>query len=293
MVSANVCRALPPATDDFDPEKDKPVLELARSHLQVAYEFFLRFIISSEVNAKAAKKYADQKFVYSWWNSSIRKIHASETTSRQSSTAFAENPCPTDPLSAEPFRTSFTNSYTKRNATTVSENSSRFSVASSTDLPFIQYVKKDADTATPILNDSSSAGPGPPWEKGHVSQQTRRNPGIAWCRPAGPGLGHAVYKPGTLSRFGTLSGRQTGPLFVEQQAPGQFGLPFLIERTGHPAHYLLTPTRTQVDTGTQLSRDLSRTFSRCTWNTIWLVTASVAIAIVVVALIMVICLLPA
>ena len=61
-ISANVCRALPPATDDFDPEEDKPVLEPAWPHLQVAYEFFLRFIVSSEVNAKAAKKYVDQKF---------------------------------------------------------------------------------------------------------------------------------------------------------------------------------------------------------------------------------------
>jgi serine/threonine-protein phosphatase 2A regulatory subunit B' len=62
MVSSNVCRALPPATDDFDPEEDEPVLEPAWPHLQVAYEFFLRFIVSSEVNAKAAKKYVDQKF---------------------------------------------------------------------------------------------------------------------------------------------------------------------------------------------------------------------------------------
>jgi serine/threonine-protein phosphatase 2A regulatory subunit B' len=61
-ISANVCRALPPVTDDFDPEEDEPVLEPAWPHLQVAYEFFLRFIVSSEVNAKAAKKYVDQRF---------------------------------------------------------------------------------------------------------------------------------------------------------------------------------------------------------------------------------------
>jgi len=61
-VSSNVCRALPPVTDDFDPEEDEPVLEPAWPHLQVAYEFFLRFIVSSEVNAKAAKKYVDQRF---------------------------------------------------------------------------------------------------------------------------------------------------------------------------------------------------------------------------------------
>lgn len=31
---------------------------------QVVYEFFLRFIVSSEVNAKVAKKYTDQTFCY-------------------------------------------------------------------------------------------------------------------------------------------------------------------------------------------------------------------------------------
>ncbi|GMI24687.1 hypothetical protein TrCOL_g10377 [Triparma columacea] len=61
-ISANVCRALPPATDDFDPEEDEPVLEPAWPHLQVAYEFFLRFIVSSEVNAKVAKKHVNQEF---------------------------------------------------------------------------------------------------------------------------------------------------------------------------------------------------------------------------------------
>uniref|UniRef100_A0A7S1FZL3 Serine/threonine protein phosphatase 2A regulatory subunit n=1 Tax=Corethron hystrix TaxID=216773 RepID=A0A7S1FZL3_9STRA len=61
-INANVVRALPPATDDFDPEEDEPVLEPAWPHLQVAYEFFLRFIVSSEVNAKVAKRYVDQRF---------------------------------------------------------------------------------------------------------------------------------------------------------------------------------------------------------------------------------------
>ncbi|GMF64787.1 unnamed protein product [Phytophthora lilii] len=47
---------------DFDPEEDEPVLEASWPHLQVVYEFFLRFIVSTEVNAKVAKKYVDQKF---------------------------------------------------------------------------------------------------------------------------------------------------------------------------------------------------------------------------------------
>ncbi|CAB1117570.1 unnamed protein product [Ectocarpus sp. CCAP 1310/34] len=64
MVSANVCRALPPATDDFDPEEDEPVLEPSWPHLQLVYEFFLRFVVSTEVNAKVAKKYIDHKFCF-------------------------------------------------------------------------------------------------------------------------------------------------------------------------------------------------------------------------------------
>lgn len=56
MVGANIFRSLPPQVDDFDPEEDEPVLESAWPHLQVVYEFLLRFIVSSEVNAKVAKK---------------------------------------------------------------------------------------------------------------------------------------------------------------------------------------------------------------------------------------------
>lgn len=61
-VTTNICRALPPQTEDFDPEEDDPVLEPSWPHLQVVYEFFLRFIVSTEVNAKTAKKFVDQRF---------------------------------------------------------------------------------------------------------------------------------------------------------------------------------------------------------------------------------------
>lgn len=64
MVKANICRALPPNNEDFDPEEDEPILENSWPHLQVVYEFFLRFIVSSEVNAKVAKKFADQPFCF-------------------------------------------------------------------------------------------------------------------------------------------------------------------------------------------------------------------------------------
>ena len=61
-VGVNLCRALRPQTEDFDPEEDEPVLEASWPHLQVMYEFFLRFVVSSEVNAKVAKKHVDQTF---------------------------------------------------------------------------------------------------------------------------------------------------------------------------------------------------------------------------------------
>lgn len=36
------------------------------SYYQVVYEFFLRFVVSTEVNGKVAKKYVDQTFIRMW-----------------------------------------------------------------------------------------------------------------------------------------------------------------------------------------------------------------------------------
>jgi len=66
MVRVNLLRTLPPQMDDFDPEEDEPAMEIMWPHLQVVYEFFLRFIVSSEVNGKVAKRYVDQSFIRSW-----------------------------------------------------------------------------------------------------------------------------------------------------------------------------------------------------------------------------------
>jgi len=66
MVRANLFRTLPPQTDDFDPEEDEPAMEPSWPHLQVVYEFFLRFIVSTEVNGKVARKYVDQAFIRNW-----------------------------------------------------------------------------------------------------------------------------------------------------------------------------------------------------------------------------------
>lgn len=62
MVRTNIVRPLPPAGDEPEGEEEEPALEPAWPHLQVVYEFFLRFVVSGEVSAKATKRYLDQQF---------------------------------------------------------------------------------------------------------------------------------------------------------------------------------------------------------------------------------------
>lgn len=61
-VRVNACRCLPPPVEDYDPEEDEPILEPSWPHLQVVYEFFLRFVVSNEVSGKVGKKYVDGPF---------------------------------------------------------------------------------------------------------------------------------------------------------------------------------------------------------------------------------------
>lgn len=67
MFSVNVFRTLPPCSNpngaEFDPEEDEPTLEAAWPHLQLVYEFFLRFIESQDFQPNIAKKFIDQKFI--------------------------------------------------------------------------------------------------------------------------------------------------------------------------------------------------------------------------------------
>jgi serine/threonine-protein phosphatase 2A regulatory subunit B' len=49
--------------EGFDPEEDEPALETAWPHLQLVYEFFLRFVESQDFNPQIARKYIDQKFI--------------------------------------------------------------------------------------------------------------------------------------------------------------------------------------------------------------------------------------
>lgn len=67
MFSKNLFRPIPPPVNPqgeaFDPEEDEPVLEIAWPHIQVVYEFFLRFIESQDFNTNVAKAYIDHQFI--------------------------------------------------------------------------------------------------------------------------------------------------------------------------------------------------------------------------------------
>ncbi|KAJ8266175.1 hypothetical protein GJAV_G00126810 [Gymnothorax javanicus] len=64
MISVNIFRTLPPSENsEFDPEEDEPTLEASWPHLQLVYEFFLRFLESPDFQPSLAKRYIDQKFV--------------------------------------------------------------------------------------------------------------------------------------------------------------------------------------------------------------------------------------
>ncbi|KAK8561097.1 hypothetical protein V6N13_149724 [Hibiscus sabdariffa] len=69
MVSANLFRSLNPqprenkVIEGLDLEEEEPLMDPAWPHLQIVYEFLLRFIASPETDAKLAKRYVDQSFI--------------------------------------------------------------------------------------------------------------------------------------------------------------------------------------------------------------------------------------
>lgn len=67
MVGTNIFRALPTKNKTvmviYDPEDEEPSLERAWPHLQIVYEFFLRFVVSNDTDPKVAKRFVDQNFV--------------------------------------------------------------------------------------------------------------------------------------------------------------------------------------------------------------------------------------
>ncbi|KAF3792737.1 B'GAMMA Serine/threonine protein phosphatase 2A regulatory subunit B' gamma isoform [Nymphaea thermarum] len=69
MVAANLFRTLPSSSHDSKPvesyeaEEEEPMMDPAWPHLQIVYEFFLRFVTSPEMDAKLAKRFIDHSFV--------------------------------------------------------------------------------------------------------------------------------------------------------------------------------------------------------------------------------------
>ncbi|XP_072950494.1 serine/threonine protein phosphatase 2A 59 kDa regulatory subunit B' gamma isoform-like [Typha angustifolia] len=68
MVSVNLFRSFTSPLrenkiESFDLEEEEPLMDPAWPHLQIVYEFFLRFVASPETDAKLAKRYVDHSFV--------------------------------------------------------------------------------------------------------------------------------------------------------------------------------------------------------------------------------------
>jgi serine/threonine-protein phosphatase 2A regulatory subunit B' len=67
MLSNNLFRTLPPPRsheiENYDAEEEEPSLDPTWPHLQIVYEFLLRYVVSNDTDAKVAKKYIDQQFV--------------------------------------------------------------------------------------------------------------------------------------------------------------------------------------------------------------------------------------
>merc|ERR1719397_1211525 len=58
MISRNLFRCLPPSPyEDYDPEEDEPSLDPSWPHIQLVYEFLLRFVVSSQAELKMLRKY--------------------------------------------------------------------------------------------------------------------------------------------------------------------------------------------------------------------------------------------
>lgn len=63
MIAMNIFRDLPVPARGYDPEEDDPVLDPAWPHLQIVYEFLLRFMVSTYTDTKVLKKFIDKRFL--------------------------------------------------------------------------------------------------------------------------------------------------------------------------------------------------------------------------------------
>lgn len=67
MLCNNLFRSMAPMRshdcDVFDAEEEEPTLEPAWPHLQLVYEFLLRYVVSTDTEARHAKKHIDHEFI--------------------------------------------------------------------------------------------------------------------------------------------------------------------------------------------------------------------------------------
>lgn len=69
MISVNVFRCLPPRShehtwlENVEADEEEPYLDPSWPHLQLVYELLLRYVVSSDTDAKVAKRYIDHSFV--------------------------------------------------------------------------------------------------------------------------------------------------------------------------------------------------------------------------------------
>lgn len=69
MVSMNLFRSFTPqpieskVAEGFDLEEEEPSMDPAWPHLQIVYEFLLRFVASPDIDGKLAKRYVDHYFI--------------------------------------------------------------------------------------------------------------------------------------------------------------------------------------------------------------------------------------
>ncbi|XP_077211733.1 protein phosphatase 2A regulatory B subunit family protein [Tasmannia lanceolata] len=66
MTAVNLFRVFPPSyrsNSGAEAEEEEPMFDPAWSHLQLVYDLLLRFIASSSLDAKVAKKYIDHSFI--------------------------------------------------------------------------------------------------------------------------------------------------------------------------------------------------------------------------------------
>ncbi|KAK9068482.1 hypothetical protein SSX86_012596 [Deinandra increscens subsp. villosa] len=69
MIAVNIFRGLPPSShehtgsENMEPDEEEPYLDPSWSHLQLVYELLLRYVVSSDTDAKVAKRFINHSFV--------------------------------------------------------------------------------------------------------------------------------------------------------------------------------------------------------------------------------------